>query len=184
MRDSSTVLVVEDETELAELYGLWLADDYDVRTATDGETALELVDDDVDVALLDRMMPDITGDEVLTELRSRGHDCRVAMVTSVDPDFDIVEMGFDDYLSKPVTEAELCETVDGLLALVEYSELRLELSSKRVRHSVLRGEKRQAELNDSEVFDRLEQEIADLESRLAGIESDHPDYQPLFERVR
>jgi two-component system response regulator AdeR len=184
MCDDPTVLVVEDESGLVELYREWLADDYELRTATDGETALELVDDDVDVALIDRQLPGVSGDEVLNTIRDHGYDCRTAMVTAVDPDFDVIDMAFDDYLSKPVSEAELCETVESLLALVTYSELRLELSTKRVRHSVLRGEKRRAELDDSEAFGRLEDEIADLERQLADIEAEHPSYQPLFERVR
>ncbi len=184
MGDPPTVLVVEDDPGLVELYREWLAGDYELRVATDGATALELVDDAVDVALIDRQLSDISGDEVLYAIRDRGYDCRTAMVTAVDPDFDVVDTELDDYLSEPVSETELCETVDSLLALVEYSDLRLELSTKRVRHSVLRAEKRRGELDDSEAFEQLEAEIARLERQLSDIEAEHPDYRPLFERVR
>lgn len=180
----ATVLVVEDDPDLAALYAEWLADDYDVRVVNGGRRALEVLDDSVDVALLDRRMDDVSGDEVLDAIRSRGHDCRAAMVTAVDPGFDVVDVPFDDYLAKPVSRADLRETVAGLVAVGEYSRLRLELSSKRVRRSVLCGEKRRVELEESDEFDRLEGEIEALEERLAEIEAEHPEYVPVFDRIR
>ncbi|MFB6168009.1 MAG: response regulator transcription factor [Haloferacaceae archaeon] len=179
-----TVLVVEDDPEVAALYGEWL-DDYDLRVAHGGREALETLEQEpVDVVLLDRRMDGISGDEVLDAIRRRGHDCRAAMVTAVDPGFEVVDMPFDDYLTKPVSEADLRETVTGLVALEAYSDLQLELSSKRVRRSVLRGEKRRSELAASDEFERLESEIEALEAELAEIESAHPAYEPLFERIR
>jgi DNA-binding response OmpR family regulator len=181
----ATVLVVEDEPDLAALYREWLDDDYEVLVAHGGREALSvLADEAVHVALLDRRMGEMSGDEVLDAIQNRGHDCRVAMVTAVDPGFEVVDMPFDDYLAKPVSEAALRETVAGLVALRAYSDLRLELSSKRVRRSVLQGEKRRAELEASEEFERLEREIEALEAELADIESAHPDHRPTFERIR
>ncbi|MFB6105679.1 MAG: response regulator, partial [Halobacteriaceae archaeon] len=60
-----TVVVVDDEEGIAEAYSYWLSDEYDVRTAQSGAGALETIDEDVDVVLLDRRMPDRSGDEVL-----------------------------------------------------------------------------------------------------------------------
>ena len=114
------VLIVEDETDLADLYAIYLSDLYEVQTANDGRTALEVVGNDTDVVLLDRRMPDMTGDEVLGEIRARGIDCRVAMITAVEPDLDIVEMPFDDYLVKPVTREDLHGLVEVLLRRAGY----------------------------------------------------------------
>lgn len=80
------VLVVDDEEDLANLYSQWLSDDYAVRTAYNGEQALERLDETVDVVLLDRRMPGLSGDDALNRIREREYDCRVAMVTAVDPD--------------------------------------------------------------------------------------------------
>ncbi|RDI71310.1 response regulator [Halopelagius longus] len=115
--DRPTVLVVEDEETVVEAYALWLSETANVRTATGGKEALELVDDDVDAVLLDRRMPDLSGDETLAEMRERGHDCRVAMVTAVDPDVEATEESFDTYLTKPVTREEIVDTVEELLEL-------------------------------------------------------------------
>ncbi|MFB6198617.1 MAG: response regulator transcription factor, partial [Halobacteriaceae archaeon] len=90
MTEPATVLVVEDERNLADLFGTWLEGEYDVRVSYTGEDALEEFDDGVDVVLLDRRMPDISGDEILKEINQSVHECQVAMVTGVDPDFDIV----------------------------------------------------------------------------------------------
>lgn len=120
-----TVLIVDDEPEITDLYAQWLADEYEVRTAAGGSEALDLLDGDVDAILLDRRMPGTCGDELLAEIRETGSDCPVAMVTAVEPGEDVLEMAFDDYLVKPVFEADLRETVERLLARRAYdAELR------------------------------------------------------------
>ena len=120
--DEETVLVVDDEPQLAELYSMQLAEEYEVRTATGGPEALDLVDEEVDVALLDRRMPRMSGDELLDELREQGIEARVAMLTAVEPDVDIVDMPFDDYQTKPVAAAELRGLVRMLLLRASYDE--------------------------------------------------------------
>lgn len=54
-----------------------------------------VIDEDVDVVLHDCRMPDRSGGQTLERIREQGYDCRVAMVTAVDLDFDIVEMDFE-----------------------------------------------------------------------------------------
>ncbi|MDY6817898.1 MAG: response regulator [Halobacteriales archaeon] len=118
----TTVLVVDDEEDLADLYSVALASKYDVRTATSGTEALEKLDETVEVVLLDRRMPGMTGDAVLAELRDRGFECQVAMLTAVEPDGSIIEMPFDDYRVKPVDESELLSLVDILLKRTTFDE--------------------------------------------------------------
>lgn len=108
------VLIVEDEATLRSMYAAWLSTDYRVRVAGDATTALEEFDRHVDVVLLDRRLPDADGDLILPTLRDRNPDCRIALVTAVEPDYDILEMDFDAYMTKPVRETELLELVDGL----------------------------------------------------------------------
>ncbi|WP_323675824.1 response regulator [Halorubellus sp. PRR65] len=117
-----TVLVVDDEPNVAEAYDLFLPDEYETRIATGGEEALDRMDEDVDVVLLDRRMPDLTGDEVLERVREAGYDARVAMVTAVDPTLDVLAFGFDDYLVKPVDRDDVRGTVEDLLAIGEYTD--------------------------------------------------------------
>ena len=131
--EPATVLVVDDEKEVADVYVLRLRKEYETRVAYGGEEALSTLDSDVDVVLLDRRMPDVSGDEVLERIRDRGDDCRVIILTAVDPGLDITEMPFDDYLCKPVEKADLVEAIDQQLELQRYDEqlsAYLEVTSK------------------------------------------------------
>lgn len=174
--DKPTVLVVEDERALIELYVRWLEDGYNVRTAGGGKEALEKMDQDVDVVLLDRLMPGMSGDEVLEEVQDRIPDCKVAMVTAVEPDFDVIRMGFDDYLTKPVERDQLLETVERLLGRSEFADLEQELYALVSKQAALRSTKPEEELEESEEFAELEDRIAelrsDLDAALPGMESD------------
>jgi two-component system response regulator AdeR len=167
--DQPSVLVVDDERRVADMYAEFLDGEYDTTVAYDGEEALEAVDPTVDVVLLDRRMPGRSGDEVLRELRRRGLDCPVAMVTAVEPDFDIIEMPFDDYLVKPASSETIHRTVGRLLLREELDEVEYELGSLRVKRNVLEAEMRDRELEDSEEFARLEERIAELRRRLTEL---------------
>ncbi|SNR51227.1 HalX domain-containing protein [Halorubrum vacuolatum] len=178
------ILVVEDERDLADLYAAWLGDDYRVRTAYGGQEALDQLDPDVDAILLDRRMPGLSGDEVLVEVRERGIDCRVAMVTAVEPDFDILEMGFDDYLVKPVTKEALRETVEGLLRRGSYDAGVQELFSLTSKRAVLEAEKNASELADNEEYQRLTERIEELRADLDRVLSEvdeHDEFEQLFQ---
>ena len=174
--DQPTILVVEDEQALIELYVRWLEDEYDVRTAEGGEEALEEFDDSVGVVLLDRLMPGMSGDEVLEDVRERSADCKVAMVTAVEPDFDVITMGFDDYLIKPVEQETLLETIERLLSRSAYAELEQELYALVSKQAVIESSKSEEELTDNEEFVELESRIealrAELDDTLSEIESD------------
>jgi DNA-binding response OmpR family regulator len=164
--EHATVLVVEDEPALVDIYTHWLSDGYEVLTANGGEEALEQLTDDVDVVLLDRLMPGMTGEEVLAEIRERTVDCRVAMVTAVEPDFDILEMGFDDYLTKPVGKEELLETVDRLISRSSFATMEVELYSLASKRALLQSTKAQSELDQSDEYHDLETRMAELRERL------------------
>jgi len=170
------VLIVEDEPDVAETYNLWLASDYEVRMAHDGDEGLDELDETVDVVLLDRMMPGLSGDEVLQQIRDRGFDCRVAMVTAVEPDFDILEMGFDAYLCKPIKSDQLYETVSNLLDRSAYDDLLQEYYSLVEKRATLEATMSSAELEDNEEYvelrDRIETLRDDLSDSLGGIGSD------------
>ena len=183
---SPLVLVVEDEPDLADLYAAWLSDEYSVLTADGGQEALDQIDeadDDVDAILLDRRMPGLSGDEVLAAVRERGIDCRVAMVTAVEPDFDILKMGFDDYLVKPVTSDTLRETVDGLLRRGEYDTDVQELFSLTSKKAILETEKSATELADNQEYQDLTERIEELRSKadnsLEAVTEDD-DFERLF----
>jgi DNA-binding response OmpR family regulator len=178
-----TVLVVDDERDIADLYSAWLGSEYDVRTAYGPEAALEKADDDVDVTFLDRQMPGMNGDEVLERLRERDIDSRVVMVTAVDPDFDIVDMPFDDYLTKPVMREDLVEAVDEMLTRDGYDEQLQEYFALASKKATLEAQKDPVELRNSDAYRELETEIQQkaAETDEYANEMDHQSFESMFQ---
>ena len=179
----STILIVEDEQRLADIFTTWLSAEYEVLTAYDGKAALSYLHRDIDAVLLDRRMPGMTGDEVLKELRHRGVEAPVGMVTAVEPDFDIIEMGFDDYVVKPVSRDGLFELVEELLSLSNYDDIiqrYFELTSKKV---ALEESKSEADLETSAEYAALLEEYEKVKSMAdseIGKLTDSDDFTKLF----
>lgn len=177
-QDLPTVLVVEDEVENADLYTEWLRSDYNVRTAYDGDQALAALDESVDVVLLDRRMPEVHGDELLELIRDRGLSCRVTIVTAIDPDFDIIELGFDEYLTKPVSAVELRRTVERMLSLRDYDQEVQEYFSLASKIATLHASQSQATLADSEEYAELHARFATAEERARSALDDLFEQRP------
>jgi len=171
----ATVLIVDDEEDLVKLYASYLSDEYDVRTAGGGREALERLDPSVEVVLLDRRMPELSGDEVLRELRDRGFDCHVVMVTAVDPDVTIVELEFDDYLVKPVTGEDLRDAVERMLARRDHERQLREALSFASTMATLESKMSIEELERSDAYAELEAEFERLRRQFEEAEGSEPE---------
>lgn len=164
--DRPVVLAVDDQPRVVEAVALWLGDAYEVHTATSGREALATVDERVDVVLLDRHMPGIDGDEVLDRIAEREIDPRVAMLTAVDPDFDIIDMGFDEYLVKPIEREELNEVVHEMLERATYDDdFRRFLALVSKKHT-LEEEKSSAELEASDEYNKIEERLSERRTQV------------------
>jgi len=164
---SKVVLVVDDEVAVADTYALRLETEYEIRVAYGGDEALETVDEEVEAILLDHRMPGLSGDEVLETLRDRGDDGVVVMTTAVDPDLNILEMEFDDYLCKPVDRETIMQTLEQHLGPPGNTDERLDEFFQVVsKLSVLKEEKTQTELEASEDFERLQRRADRLKGDL------------------
>lgn len=109
------ILVVDDEKPISDIIKFNLKKEgYDVCTAYDGEEALQKVEEvNPDLILLDLMLPKIDGLEVAREVR-KTHNMPIIMVTAKDAEIDKVlglEMGADDYVTKPFSNRELVARV-------------------------------------------------------------------------
>lgn len=180
--DTPTVLVVEDERDLADMYVEWLDEHYDVRVAYDGESALEELDGDVDIVLLDRLMPGVSGDDVLAEIDERGLDPQVAMITAVEPDFDVLAMGFDDYLVKPVFAEDVRETVERLRSRSTYDQRLQRYFSLVSKRSAIEEYRSADELEANDEYVQLTDDIAGLRADLDEMmaEFDDEEFEAVF----
>jgi len=177
------VLVVDDEAEVADVYALRLRNQYETETAYGGAAALDRIDEDVDVVLLDRRMPDIGGDEVLEEIRERDISTRVIMITAVDPDFDIIDMPFDDYLCKPVEKDDLVAAIDQQLAARRYDDRLAEYLEVTSKLALLKGEKTAQTLDENEGVESLEQRADELQAEMDAALSDFDDIDTAFRDI-
>lgn len=153
--DRPSVLIIDDEERVVQAFELWLGNEYRTIPAVGGEAGLEALDETIDVVLLDRHMPGPSGEEVLDRIRSGPNDPWVVMVTAVDPGFDIIEMPFDEYISKPVDGSELKRIIDQLLATAAYDSRLSELYTVTRKLATLEAEKTNAELTGDDRYIEL-----------------------------
>lgn len=120
----SLILVVEDDDELRQLVADRLEDSgYRVETASTGQQALDRVEsDDPDLVLLDVMLPELDGLEVCRRLRARHPLLYIIMLTARSDEMDRVvglEVGADDYVTKPFSLSELVARVRAALRRIQ-----------------------------------------------------------------
>ncbi len=159
-----SVLVVEDDPDLlAVLPRILGTAGYAVRTAADGEDALSMVLDDApDIAILDVGLPKLSGYDLARQLRSRGYQFPLLMLTarvSVDDKVSGLDAGADDYLAKPFEYAELLARVK---ALLRRSTITAGSSTMRVRDLSVDPVARHVE-RAGKVIDLTQKEYALLE---------------------
>jgi two-component system KDP operon response regulator KdpE len=166
------ILVVDDEPDVVEALRIGFAlqwRDIEVLGAGDGETALRLVEEErPDIVLLDVGLPDMDGYEVLRQVRAFS-DVAVVMLTARDDAMDKVkglELGADDYVTKPFNHLELSARVRAVLR-------RLDMPGPASRAPSFRA-------------GELEVDFAQQEARLRGerLELTPTEYKLLYHLVR
>jgi DNA-binding response OmpR family regulator len=152
---AQTVLVVEDEASIASFVSLYLKNaGYSVKTAATGAEALQHASTgDLALIILDLMLPDVDGIEVCRRLRKTS-DVPILMLTARDEDVDKIiglEVGADDYMTKPFNPRELVARVKSILRRA--APEKREIESKQLRHGDLRVDagRREVHVGDEEI---------------------------------
>jgi len=118
------ILLIDDDTELTSLLKEVLSfEGFEVSEANNGEEGLELLNDQIDLILLDVMMPKLNGMETLKRLRETW-ETPVLMLTAKGEEIDRViglELGADDYLPKPFSDRELMARIRAILRRTQSS---------------------------------------------------------------
>jgi len=117
--EAKTILVVDDEIKILEIVEAYLKKDgFQVRTATDGEAALDIFKKEkIHLVVLDLMMPKLSGEEVCRRIRTFS-DVPIIMLTAKAEEEDKIQglaIGADDYLTKPFSARELVGRINALL---------------------------------------------------------------------
>ena len=112
--ESAAVLVVEDDTQLADLYGEFIPDTFSTGIAYSAEEAIDRLEPALDVLILDRELNNRNASDVLDYATSNSIDCQVIIVSGYDESTtDGIE--YNAYLQKPVSGAELVRTLKVVL---------------------------------------------------------------------
>jgi two-component system, OmpR family, response regulator RegX3 len=119
------VLVVDDDPGILEVVAYSLTSEgFEVETVRDGATALEqAMEETHDLVILDLMLPGLSGTEVCRRLRAERRTMPILMLTAKDAELDRVlglELGADDYVTKPFSQAELISRVRAIFRRREY----------------------------------------------------------------
>ena len=125
---SELILLVDDEPSITQLSRMYLErDGYQVQEIADGESALTAITNDHPaLVVLDVMLPKLDGFEVCRKLRASGDQTPIIMLTARDEDIDKIlglELGADDYLTKPFNPRELIARVKAILRRGENKKL-------------------------------------------------------------
>jgi DNA-binding response OmpR family regulator len=138
-----TILIIEDDpTMLRGLRDNFEFEGYAVRTASDGESGLQLaIDSKPDLILLDIMLPGINGYEICRLVRKEKLDMPIIMLTAKGQESDIIrglDLGADDYVTKPFSIKQLIARVRAFLRrrsqgqcdIIEFGNFRLDLAAR------------------------------------------------------
>ena len=152
---AQTVLVIEDESSIASFVSLYLKNaGYGVRTAATGQEGLDQAGSErPDLIVLDLMLPDVDGIEVCRRIRTR-FDVPILMLTARDEDVDKIiglEVGADDYMTKPFNPRELVARVKSILRRA--TPERKARESETIQHGDLNVDagRREVKVGDREV---------------------------------
>ena len=117
------ILIVDDEPDIREIlrYNLEKAG-FNITEAVNGDDALDKVSKDLDLAILDIMMPGRDGYEVCRKIREQGNTVPIVFLTAMDREFDEVrglEVGGEDYVRKPFSPRMLIARINAILRRVD-----------------------------------------------------------------
>lgn len=164
----SDILIIEDERDTANLYQNYLEDEYTTTLATSGEQAIEELNPDIDLLLLDLNLPRMNGEEVIEAIQNdevRHNDPRIIILTTREPTPQILDYPIDKYKMKPVYRDDLHNLINDISFQNKFQHISKTLFQKRSKRNALN----QAGKTDTETYRELLDSIEKLESELKNI---------------
>lgn len=148
------VLIVEDDEDINNILKTYLEEgNYEVYQAFSGSEARFYIDKDIDIFLLDLMLPGLTGEELIKEIRMKT-DTPILVIsgkTSIEDKVNVLELGADDYMIKPFEKREVLARVKVLLRRVKFQEESSEREILSYKNIVLNPKTMEVKVDKKEI---------------------------------
>ena len=158
-----TVLVVDSDRRLTDMYSRWLSDRYAVVRAHSDEELDRQVGEEIDVVLFAEGVPGTDPERILSAVSP---ECRTIMLVEERADFDILEVDCDGLLRKPVVSERLCETIEEQLTRQGESERRREFGALTAKRSFLESIYPSETLESNDTFGELCSRLDTIEEQI------------------
>lgn len=116
------LLIVDDEQDIVDICQTYFEyEGYQVTTTTDGKEAIQLLSSNIDVMILDIMMPEVSGYDIVKQMKAQQLDIPFIYLTAKTQEHDTIyalTLGADDYIKKPFSPRELVLRTNNLLARI------------------------------------------------------------------
>ncbi|RKD21449.1 DNA-binding response regulator, OmpR family, contains REC and winged-helix (wHTH) domain [Caminicella sporogenes DSM 14501] len=130
-KEKETILVVDDEQQIVSVVKAYLEKDgYTVYSAFDGKEALNIFENkDIDLIVLDLMLPDISGEEICKKIRIKSKVPILMLTAKVEEDDRVMglNIGADDYMIKPFSPKELVARINAILRRTRQDEVKADI---------------------------------------------------------
>lgn len=177
----ANILIIDDEVKICEFIEAYLVkNEHEVIISNNGSEALDIFENEkIDLIILDRMIPDISGEEICTYIREKSN-IPIIMITAKKEDEDKIEgfnLGCDDYICKPFNPKEMVLRVRALLrrsgidseAFIRFNN-GLEIN-KELRKVKIRGEEVELTKTEYDIIDLFSQNPGKTYTREELLES-------------
>lgn len=153
------VLIIDDEKPLAELIEAYIPTEWDTTLVHDVESAIKELSPEYDLYFIDRRLSGGDGREILQELDNRGYNCCKFVVSAIEPDLDLLELSFTDYIVKPVEMDDIREMVSRCEQLLAAGEPTRQYYECRAKQALLAGSVPVTTRESSSEYDELKEEL-------------------------
>lgn len=184
MRETLEILLADDNDGCRDLYSLWLEDDHDVQTAPNGKVALDRVEDGTDLVILDWNMPGPSGPEVAEAIAESGYECKILLISSATPDFNIEETPIDEYVEKPADRETITSLVNGFATQQAYQSALSEFYAVSATVARIESTVPETELDGLDQYSQLRQRVEQKQNELTALlEDSEIDWRGAFESL-
>ncbi|WP_455538579.1 response regulator transcription factor [Terrisporobacter sp.] len=185
------ILVIDDEKKITEVIKAYLdKEGYNTFVAHDGHKALELFNEqEIDLVILDRMLPDISGEEICKKIRKTSlvHIIMLTAKTEEDDKIDGFNVGCDDYICKPFNVKELVLRIKAVFRKIEKDEVikvKDEIEINTSSHEVkIRGNEVNLTNTEYKILSLLVSNQKKIFTREELLELVTDDYYEKFDRI-